>query len=129
MRKELTYDNYEAMCLRYEEAPFKCGSWWPSIIDIKTKLEPKLEQNLEFLIWIEETADRPRTPEEKESQEYISKLLRKTLVFVETKEELKQVRKDAGKNTDDSDFDEDVFDMEDFSADTSDDDDDEEDED
>ena len=117
MRKELTYDNYEAMCLRYDEAPFKCGDWWPSIMDIKTKIEPKLEQNLEFLIWIEETADRPKTPEQKESQEYISKLLRKTLVFVETKEELKQVRKENDKDKAYSDFDEDVFDMEDFSAD------------
>ena len=56
MRKELTYDNYEAMCLRYDEAPFKCGDWWPSVLDIKTKIEPKVEQNLEFLIWIAETA-------------------------------------------------------------------------
>ena len=117
MRKELTYDNYEAMCLRYEDAPFKCGNWWPTIEDIKTKIEPKLEQNLEFLIWIEETADRPKTPEQKASQEYISKLLRNTLVFVETKEELKQIRKENGKEVDESEFDEDVYDMEDFEPD------------
>ena len=98
MKKELTYDNYEAMCQRYETAPFQCGNWWPSIIDIKTKLEPKLEQNLEFLIWIEETASRPQTPEQKQSQEYISALLRNTLVFVETKEELKNLKKENSKN-------------------------------
>jgi hypothetical protein len=127
MRKELTYDNYDAMCQRYENAPFKCGSWWPSIIDIKTKLEPKLEQNLEFLIWIEETADKPKNEGELASQRYISALLRKTLVFVETKEELKQVRKEHEKNKgDDDSFDEDVFDMEDLVADEDDDDDDEE---
>lgn len=99
MNKELTYDNYDAMCQRYDVAPFKCGNWWPSIEDIKTKLEPKLEQHLEFLIWIEETADRPQTPEQKASQEYISALLRKTLVFVETKEELRAIRKDTTKST------------------------------
>lgn len=98
MKKELTYDNYEAMCQRYEIAPFQCGNWWPSIVDIKTKLEPKLEQHLEFLIWIEETAGKPQTPEQKESQEYISSLLRRTLVFVETKEELKNIRKETSKN-------------------------------
>ena len=98
MKKELTYDNYEAMCQRYDEAPFKCGNWWPSIDDIKTKLEPKLEQNLEFLIWIEETASKPQTPEQKASQEYISNLLRKTLVFVETKEDLKNIRKETAKS-------------------------------
>ena len=42
----------------------------------------------------------------------------KTLVFVETKEELKQVRKEHEKNKGDEDsFDEDVFDMEDLVAD------------
>lgn len=94
MKKELTYDDYEAMCQRYEAASFKCGNWWPTITDIKTKIEPRLEQNLEFLIWIEETASKPETPEQKASQEYISGLLRKTLIFVETKEELKAIKKD-----------------------------------
>ena len=114
-----------------ENAPFKCGNWWPSIYDIKTKLEPKLEQNLEFLIWIEETADAPTTQEQKESQEYIRNLLKNTLVFVRTKEELKQARKEYNKNktaenADNEDVDiieeedEDIDDVDDFDFDVND---------
>lgn len=84
MKKEITFDNYIAMCDRHEKLDFQCGSWWPSINDVKTKLEPKLEQNLEFLIWVSETANPPQTEEEKASQRYINELLKKTLVFIDT---------------------------------------------
>ena len=40
MRKEMTYDNFEALCDRLSHAPFQCGNWWPSVEDVKTKLEP-----------------------------------------------------------------------------------------
>lgn len=83
MKKEVSFDNYIAMCDRYAKADYQCGDWWPKIIDIKTKIEPKLEQNLEFLIWIAETANPPKTEQQKESQKYINDLLKKTLVFSE----------------------------------------------
>lgn len=85
MKRELTFENYITMCDRYQESEFQCGDWWPSVIDIKTKLEPKIEQNLEFLIWVSETANEPKTPQQKESRDYINKLLNKTLVFIEEK--------------------------------------------
>lgn len=89
MKKEITFDNYIAMCDRYEESEFHCGNWWPNIIDIKTKLEPKLEQNLEFLIWVAETADKPKTLQQKESRDYINKLLNDTLIFIDEKKKTK----------------------------------------
>jgi hypothetical protein len=82
MKKEVSFDNYIAMCDRYAESMFLCGDWWPSINDIKTKIEPKLEQNLEFLIWIVETANPPKTPEQIESKNYINKLLKENLTIV-----------------------------------------------
>lgn len=87
MKKEVSFDNYIAMCDRYDEAQFKCGDWWPSVLDIKTKIEPKVEQNLEFLIWIAETADAPKNQAQRESKEYINKLLNKTLVFIDNAED------------------------------------------
>jgi hypothetical protein len=81
MKKEVTFDNYIAMCDRYQASSFKCGNWWPQINDVKTKLEPKLEQHLEFLIWISETADAPKTEQQKESRDYINKLLRENLTI------------------------------------------------
>ena len=83
MKREVSFDNYVAMCDRYDEAPFKFGDWWPSDLDIKTKIEPKVEQNLEFLIWIAETANPPKNQAQKESKDYINKLLNKTLIFTD----------------------------------------------
>ncbi len=97
MKKEVSFDNYIAMCDRYDEAQFKCGDWWPSVLDIKTKIEPKVEQNLEFLIWIAETADAPKNQAQRESKEYINKLLNKTLVFIDNAED------DTQETTDDVD--------------------------
>lgn len=81
MKKEVSFDNYIAMCDRHATSSFLCGDWWPSINDIKTKIEPKLEQNLEFLIWIFETANPPKTQEQIESRDYINKLLKENLVI------------------------------------------------
>ena len=85
MKREVSFDNYIAMCERYDAAEYKCGDWWPSVIDVQTKLEPKIEQNLEFLIWIAETANEPKNEEQKASKKYINDLLKKTLVFIDEK--------------------------------------------
>lgn len=89
MKKEVTFDNYIAMCDRYQESEFHCGDWWPDVLDIKTKLEPKIEQHLEFLIWISETANPPKNAKQKESRDYINKLLRENLIFIEEKKKSK----------------------------------------
>ena len=83
MKKELTMEQYIAMCDRYESAQFQCENWWPTVREIQTRIEPKVEQNLEFLIWVSETAPYPKTPEQHESRNYINKLLKDTLVFVD----------------------------------------------
>ena len=83
MKKELTMEQYIAMCDRYEAAEFKCEDWWPTVREIQTRIEPKVEQNLEFLIWVAETAPYPKTPAQHESRNYINKLLKDTLIFVD----------------------------------------------
>lgn len=71
------------MCDRFDEASFKCGNYYPTIQEIKTYLEPKLDQNLEFLIWISETAGEPSNPDEVDSRTYINDLLNKTLKILD----------------------------------------------
>lgn len=83
MKKEITIEKYDLLCERFANAQFKCGKWWPTIEEIKQNIEPKLDQNLEFLIWITETADKPMTDEQKASRTYINNLINKTLRFVD----------------------------------------------
>lgn len=79
MKTTISFDDYDILTERLNNNNFKCGDWWPTIEEIKTYIEPNLNKNLEFLIWITETADTPRTEEQKASKKYINNLLIKTL--------------------------------------------------
>lgn len=83
MKKEMPYAKFDAMCDRFDNASFKCGAWWPTVFQVKEYIEPKIEQYLEFLIWIAETADAPRTEEERESKKYINNLIYNTIKFTD----------------------------------------------
>ena len=100
MKKELTFDNYIAMCDRFDKAEVKCGDWWPTVTEIQTKIEPKIEPFLDFLIWIAETADEPKTEAQRESKRYINRLLNETLVFIEKSSK----KTDPSENSDDASF-------------------------
>lgn len=77
LKPEITYDEYELLTQRISKNPYKCKTWWPTIEEIKERIEPNLEKNFEFLIWIMETANDPITEAEKECKSYIRKLLYK----------------------------------------------------
>ena len=83
MKKEMTFDDFIALCDRIANVDYKCGDWWPDVVDIQTKLEPKLEQNLEFLIWVSETASEPKTDKQKESRKYINNLINSAITFTD----------------------------------------------
>lgn len=83
MAKELQADKFFAMCDRFEEIPFKCGNYYPTIREIQEYIEPKIEQNLDFLIWISETAGEPSNPDEVDSRTYINELINKHLKIVD----------------------------------------------
>ena len=102
--KEITFDEYEAMCERYEEAPFKCENWFPTIDDIKFRIEPEIDKNIDFLVWIVETCTTPRTDEEKEVVKYINDLIKKNVEFVEQHE--KTSKSSKKKKIDEKEIDE-----------------------
>lgn len=79
MKTTMSFDDYDVLTERLNDNTFKCGDWWPTIEEIKTYIEPHLSKNLEFLIWITETADTPQTDEERASKKYINNLLIKNL--------------------------------------------------
>ena len=83
LKKDITFEKYDKLCDRFHDMTFKCGDWWPSIECIKKNTLPQLDQNLEFLIWITETAREPQTEAEKESRRYINSLLNETLRFAD----------------------------------------------
>lgn len=71
----MSFDEYDTLIDRLNDNSFKCEDWWPTVEEIKEKIEPDLQKNLEFLIWIMETAQPPETEEQKASKKYINDLL------------------------------------------------------
>lgn len=81
--KEIPENKFYAMCDRFDAASFKCGNYYPTIEEIQKYIEPKVEQNLDFLIWISETAGEPSNPDEVDARTYINELINKHLTVVD----------------------------------------------
>lgn len=62
---DISQKDLDQMISDFEEMKFKAGAWWPTMDDVKKKIEPNIREKLKFVIWITETADEPETEEEK----------------------------------------------------------------
>lgn len=62
---EIRQKDLEQLVNDFEEMKFKAGAWWPTMSEVKNKIEPNIKEMLKFVIWITETADEPETEEEK----------------------------------------------------------------
>lgn len=92
VRREMTYDEMDAMCERFAQLEFQCGEWWPTIQEIQERIEPKLKANLEFIIWITETACEPRNEEEVASRKYLLQLIQQSVRVVEERKAKEDVQ-------------------------------------
>ena len=79
VKTTMTFDELDMLNERLGNNTFKCGDWWPTIEEIQKYIEPNVNKNIEFLLWILETAEMPETSKQKESKKYINNLLIKTL--------------------------------------------------
>lgn len=79
MKRGMTYDDFDAMCERLGSLNFKCDSWWPTMDEVKSHIEPNIKSNMEFAIWITETASEPQTDEERRVKRYLLQLINKNL--------------------------------------------------
>lgn len=89
MKKEITYDELDAMLNRFDEAKHKCGAWWPTLEEIQTHIEPFIGDKpeiMEFALWISETADEPTTYLEKCSRAYLNELINENLHIKDRKD-------------------------------------------
>ena len=81
MKKTITFNELDALCNRLEEMPFKCGYCWPTLEQIEKYLATNPKKNMEFMIWITETASEPKTEEEKMAKKRLLKLINKNITI------------------------------------------------
>lgn len=79
VKATMSFDDYDTLVDRLVDNCFKAEDWWPTVEEIQKYIEPNVNKNIEFLLWILETADTPITDEQKASKKYINNLLIKTL--------------------------------------------------
>lgn len=72
--REYTFDEFAQLCDSFDEIGWKNNNWWPSVKDIETVIAPRIDEMLEFVLWITETSEKPTTPEQQESSRMLKKL-------------------------------------------------------
>ena len=89
MKKEITYDELDAMLERFEHAKYQCGAWWPTIEEIQKNIEPFIgtkPEIMEFALWISHTAKEPTDVNEKYARSYLNELINENLHIKDRKE-------------------------------------------
>ena len=84
----MTMEELEALEDRISKNPNKAKIWWPKVEEIKERIEPNINNYIEFLIWIVETANEPVEEWEIESKNYINRLLRKTIKIIDEEDQI-----------------------------------------
>ena len=77
-KRKMTFDEYDALCERLAELPFRPGGYWPEKKEIDS-LNTKSEKDLDFLIWLVEENPAPENEKDKETKRYINKILREVI--------------------------------------------------
>lgn len=80
---DICQKDLDQMFSDFEEMKFKAGAWWPTMDDVKKKIEPNIREKLKFIIWITETANEPETEEEKAVKKYLLHLIYKNMRVIE----------------------------------------------
>ena len=70
-----TQEEFDNMCEALGAMDYQCGSYFPSLKEIQEKLEPNIERDIKFALWLLETSTEPKTPEKKEARRYLMNLV------------------------------------------------------
>ena len=78
----LTQSKFDELCETLSQMQYKCEGWFPTLEEIKTRLEPTIEHDIKFALWILETSGSPKTAEQKEARRYLMTLVYSVLNIV-----------------------------------------------
>lgn len=71
----ITQSKFDEMLEAFETMQYRCDDWFPSIEEIKEYLEPNIERDYKFALWILETSNEPQTQKKKEARRYLMNLV------------------------------------------------------
>lgn len=91
MAVDFIQTEFDRLCDYMEEMPFRCGSWFPSLQEIKERIEPNIDRDIYFAIWILQTSDNPATEEDKVARRYLMQLVNDNIVVREPRQKYKRM--------------------------------------
>ena len=71
----IAQDKFDELCDSLSAMAYQCGDWFPSLKEIKTTLEPNIDRDIKFALWILETSNPPKTQEAKDARKYLMTLV------------------------------------------------------
>lgn len=81
--KNITYEQFDTLCENAKKIEFKPDGWFPTVDEIEENIKPNVYKMINFILWILENNDLPKTKEDKESFKLLNKLIKDNYNFVE----------------------------------------------
>lgn len=81
--KTITYEQFDKLCENVKKIEFKPDGWFPTVNEIEENIKPNVYKMINFILWILENNDLPKTKEDKESFKLLNKLIKDNYNFVE----------------------------------------------
>lgn len=72
---------FDEMLDAFEKMSYRCGDWFPTMDEIKTILEPNIERDYKFAIWILETSNPPKSLAQIDARRYLMSLVYNNLTI------------------------------------------------
>lgn len=91
MAVDFTQTEFDKLCDYFDQFEFQCGPWFPSLEEIKEKIEPNIDENIYFAIWILQTSRAPETDKVKTARRYLMRLVNDNIVVREPRQKYKRV--------------------------------------
>lgn len=80
---KMTYDEYDKKCEELQKVRNEKQGWYPDIATINQRIISNVEKYLEYMMWLIETAGKPKTKEMDEGRKYINQLLRENIELLD----------------------------------------------
>ena len=91
----MTFDEMINLYDKIDRVEFSLDDWYPTVEDIEKYVLPDPDRYMDFLIWITENPPMDMTPERKEVEKIMKKLLTDMIVITEDTPKRKRRKRKA----------------------------------
>ena len=81
--KRMTYDEFDILCEEVTKYNFLPNNWLPTLDEIEKYIYLNPKKYIDFILWILENNDLPKTEEDKKIVKKLNKIIKENISFKE----------------------------------------------